>query len=52
MSTPDYAKLGFTAIHVELDSSVAVVTLTRSKQSVHSSIVITSRADIVIIQQA
>ncbi|EIW57639.1 peroxisomal enoyl-CoA-hydratase [Trametes versicolor FP-101664 SS1] len=32
MSTPDYAKLGFTAIRVELDSSVAVVTLTRSKQ--------------------
>ncbi len=43
MSSPDYAKLGFTAIRVELDNSVAVVTLARSKQFVHSS-VITSAA--------
>lgn len=52
MSTPDYTKLGFTAIRVELDNSVAVVTLARSKQSVRISVIIINRADIVIIQQA
>lgn len=51
MSTPDYAKLDFTAIRVELDNSVAVVTLARSKQFVHSSVIIINRADIMIIQQ-
>lgn len=52
MSTPDYTKLGFTAIRVELDNSVAVVTLARSKQSVRISVIIINRADIVIVQQA
>ncbi|KAH9847657.1 peroxisomal enoyl-CoA-hydratase [Lenzites betulinus] len=32
MSTPDYNQQGFTALRVDLDGAVAVVTMTRSKQ--------------------
>ena len=35
MSLPDYSNQGFTAIRVELNDGVVVVTMTRSKEYVH-----------------